>query len=115
MKYTSKKQSQQHQQEEQHKKTHTFKSIKLSLKNNNNKINYEDIFSNNNYIAKNIVFLKKISFDVFFSNTYKYPLLIRENLNCLENANKDIFRVNNLDNWKNDSSILLKNQYTKVH
>ena len=112
MKYTSKKQSQQHQQEEQHKKTHTFKSIKLSLKNNNNKINYEDVFSNNNYIAKNIVFLKKISFDVFFSNTYKYPLLIRENLNCLENANKDIFRVNNLDNWKNDSSILLKNQYT---
>ena len=113
MKYTSKKQSQQQQEEEQHTKKHTIKSIKLSLiNNNNNKINYEDVFSNNNHIAKNIVFIKKNSFDIFFSNTFKYPLLIRENLNCLEKPNKDISRANYPDNWQNDSTIPLKNQYT---
>ena len=110
MKYTS-----QHQSKKERKKYTqkivTLSSIKLSSL-THSKIDSKDVFSNNNQIAKHIVFFKKISFDVFFSNTYKYPLLIREDLNLLKNADKNITRYNSFPSWKNELSILLKNQYT---
>ena len=110
MKYTS-----QHQSKKERKKYTqkivTLSSIKLSSL-THSKIDSKDVFSNNNQIAKHIVFFKKISFDVFFSNTYKYPLLIREDLNLLKNADKNITRDNSFPTWKNELSILLKNQYT---
>ena len=114
MKYTSQKQSKKEIKTYTKKNTEkivTLSSIKLTSL-SNSKINYKDVFSNNNQIAKNIVFLKKISFDVFFSKTYKYPLLIREDLNLLKNADNNIRRSNIGDNWQNDSTIPLENQYT---
>ena len=114
MKYTSQKQSKKEIKTYTKKHTEkivTLSSIKLTSL-SNSKIDYKDVFSNNNQIAKNIVFLKKISFDVFFSKEYKYPLLIREDLNLLKNADNNIRRSNIGDNWQNDSSIPLENQYT---
>mgnify|MGYP005992556589 CR=1 FL=1 len=114
MKYTSQKQSKKEIKTYTKKKTGkivTLSSIKLTSL-SNSKIDYKDVFSNNNQIAKNIVFLKKISFDVFFSKEYKYPLLIREDLNLLKNADNNIRRSNIGDNWQNDSTIPLENQYT---
>ena len=114
MKYTSQKQSKKEIKTYTKKNTEkivTLSSIKLTSL-SNSKIDYKDVFSNNNQIAKNIVFLKKISFDVFFSKEYKYPLLIREDLNLLKNADNNIRRSNIGDNWQNDSSIPLENQYT---
>lgn len=114
MKYTSQKQSKKEIKTYTKKNTEkivTLSSIKLTSL-SNSKIDYKDVFSNNNQIAKNIVFLKKISFDVFFSKAYKYPLLIREDLNLLKNADKNIIRGNVGDNWANDTLIPLENQYT---
>jgi DNA/RNA endonuclease G (NUC1) len=114
MKYTSQKQSKKEIKTYTKKNTEkivTLSSIKLTSL-SNSKIDYKDVFSNNNQIAKNIVFLKKISFDVFFSKAYKYPLLIREDLNLLKNADKNISRNNSLATWKNESFIPLENQYT---
>ena len=114
MKYTSQKQSKKEIKTYTKKNTEkidTLSSIKLTSL-SNSKINYKDVFSNNNQIAKNIVFLKKISFDVFFSKAYKYPLLIREDLNLLKNADKNINREKYGDHWENDTLIPLENQYT---
>ena len=38
--------------------------------------------------------------------------MIREDLNLLKNADKNITRYNSFPSWKNELSILLKNQYT---
>lgn len=114
MKYTSQKQSKKEIKTYTKKNTEkidTLSSIKLTSL-SNSKIDYKDVFSNNNQIAKNIVFLKKISFDVFFSKAYKYPLLIREDLNLLKNADKNIIRSQLIDNWQNDTQIPLENQYS---
>jgi len=114
MKYTSQKQSKKEIKTYTKKYTEkidTLSSIKLTSL-SNSKIDYKDVFSNNNQIAKNIVFLKKISFDVFFSKAYKYPLLIREDLNLLKNADKNIIRSQLIDNWQNDTQIPLENQYS---
>lgn len=114
MKYTSQKQSKKEIKTYTKKNTEkidTLSSIKLTSL-SNSKIDYKDVFSNNNQIAKNIVFLKKISFDVFFSKVYKYPLLIREDLNLLKNADKNINREKYGDQWENDTLIPLENQYT---
>ena len=114
MKYTSQKQSKKEIKTYTKKNTEkidTLSSIKLTSL-SNSKIDHKDVFSNNNQIAKNIVFLKKISFDVFFSKAYKYPLLIREDLNLLKNADKNIIRSQLIDNWQNDTQIPLENQYS---
>jgi len=114
MKYTSQKQSKKEIKTYTKKNTEkiiNLSSIKLTSL-SNSKIDYKDVFSNNNQIAKNIVFLKKISFDVFFSKAYKYPLLIREDLNLLKNADKNIIRSQLIDNWQNDTQIPLENQYS---
>ena len=114
MKYTSQKQSKKEIKTYTKKYTEkidTLSSIKLTSL-SNSKIDHKDVFSNNNQIAKNIVFFKKISFDVFFSKAYKYPLLIREDLNLLKNADKNIIRSQLIDNWQNDTQIPLENQYS---
>jgi len=114
MKYTSQKQSKKEIKTYTKKNTEkidTLSSIKLTSL-SNSKIDYKDVFSNNNQIAKNIVFLKKISFDVFFSKAYKYPLLIREDLNLLKNADKNINREKYGHNWQNNTLIPLENQFT---
>jgi DNA/RNA endonuclease G (NUC1) len=114
MKYTSQKQSKKEIKTYTKKYTEkidTLSSIKLTSL-SNSKIDHKDVFSNNNQIAKNIVFLKKISFDVFFSKAYKYPLLIREDLNLLKNADKNINREKYGDHWENNTLIPLENQYT---
>ena len=58
-----------------------LQSIKLHKLHNetisNNTITYKSIFTNNKNINKDIVFLKKQSFDIFYSKKYKYPLLVR--------------------------------------
>jgi len=110
MKNTSYKQSKTYTQKNTEKIV-KLSSIKLTSL-SNSKIDHKDVFSNNKQIAKNIVFLKKISFDVFFSKTYKYPLLIREDLNLFKNFDKNIKRNELGDNWQNDSIIPLENQYT---
>ena len=77
---------------------------------NNNFINnkFKDVFSNNKKISKDIVFLKKISFDIFYSYKHKYPLLVREQLNNLTGKGKEkIIRDQMIDNWKNDKAIPL--------
>ena len=49
---------------------------------------------------------------IFFSKAYKYPLLIREDLNLLKNADKNIIRSQLIDKWQNETQIPLNNQYT---
>jgi len=74
--------------------------------------NIKEIFSNNKKISKDIVFLKKISFDIFYSYKYKYPLLIREELNKFTGkGNAKIIRDNITDMFDSDPNIPIKYSY----
>ena len=76
-------------------------------------VTYKSIFSNNKTINKDIIFLKKQSFDIFYSNKYKYPLLVRELLTKLTGfGDIKILRTEQPDPWSNDSSISLKHSLT---
>ena len=94
-----------------------LQSIKLHKLHNetisNNTITYKSIFTNNKNINKDIVFLKKQSFDIFYSTKYKYPLLVRELLTKLTGfgATK-IIRAEHEDPWDTDSNIPLKYNLT---
>ena len=89
------------------KKSRNYKTKKLIQ--SNITINIKDIFSNNKNISKDIVFLKKISFDIFYSYKYKYPLLVREQLNNLTGkGNNKIIRENIEENFRTDSNIPIK-------
>ena len=106
-------------------KKQSYKKIKLDsikLKNlyqpynfNNkfiNNTNYKSIFTNKN-ISKDIVFLKKLSFDIFYSYKYKYPLLVKELLTKNTGKGKtQIIRGNIQDPWNTDDNIPLKNSLT---
>jgi len=98
------------------KKTKTNKLINLQNKihnNNNNDVHndYKSIFTNKN-ILKDIIFLKKISFDIFYSCKYKYPLLVKEELN-FNTGKGEIKRKDIGDPWNIDNIIPLKCHYTK--
>jgi hypothetical protein len=67
------------------------KSMSISSRTNinmNNLIHYTQIFQGNQYYKKNIndknlLLLKKIEFDIFYSTIYKYPLLVAETINAM--------------------------------
>jgi DNA/RNA endonuclease G (NUC1) len=94
-------------------KLNTLKLHKLKFNNNYDKnITYKDVFTNKN-INKDIVFLKKQLFDIFYSKKYKYPLLVRELLTKLTGfGEKKIIRSEHEDYWSNDSNIPLNNSLT---
>ena len=76
---------------------------------NDDVITYKSVFINNKTINKDILFLKKHSFDIFYSIKYKYPLLVRELLTKLTGIGETkILRSEQPDPWSNDSSIPLK-------
>ena len=86
------------------KKNKKYKTKKLTQ--SNITINIKDIFSNNKNISNDIFFYKKISFDIFYSYKYKYPLLVREQLNNLTGkGNEKIVRQNIVDNFRKDQNI----------
>ena len=86
---------------------------KFITTNNDTNITYKSVFINNKNINKDIVFLKKYSFDIFYSIKYKYPLLVRELLTKLTGfGEKKILRADQADPWSNDSSIPLKHSLT---
>ena len=104
------------------KSTISQKSIKLESINlhssiidnvNDTIITYKSVFTNNKNINKDIIFLNKHSFDIFYSKKYKYPLLVRELLTKLTGfGDIKIIRRENEDPWTNDSNIPLKNSLT---
>ena len=95
-------------------KLNTINLHKLKFDNNNHdkNITYKDVFSSKN-INKDIVFLIKQSFDIFYSKKYKYPLLVRELLTKLTGFGTiKIIRSEQPDPWSIDTSIPLKNSLT---
>jgi DNA/RNA endonuclease G (NUC1) len=87
-------------------------TLNLKTTNNDNANNdYKTIFSNKN-ILKDIIFLKKQSFEIFYSCKYKYPLLVKEELN-FNTGKGDIKRKDIGDPWNIDNIIPLKCHYTK--
>ena len=46
-------------------------------------INYTNIFNNINFAKRDILFIKKKEFDIFYSCKYKYPLLVKETITKL--------------------------------
>ena len=95
-------------------KLYSIKLHKTNFINNDNdkNINYQDIFSNKN-IIKDIVFLKKQSFDIFYSKKHKYPLIVRELVTKLTGTGeKKILRSDTKDPWSYDTNISLKYSLT---
>ena len=77
-----------------------------------NNINIKDIFSNNNKISKNVIFLKKLSFDIFYNYNYKLPLLVRESLtNLTGKGDNKIERSKIQDAFIKDPDIPTKHSY----
>ena len=86
----------------------------LNLNENSNiNISYKSVFSNNKKINKDIIFLKKISFDIFYSNKYKYPLLVTEKiLKDTGKGDEKIVRKDIIEQWSLDKSIDKNNSFT---
>ena len=91
------------------KKSIFLESIPLNININLN--NYKTIFTNKK-IIKDIVFLNKHTFDIFYNCKYKYPLLVREEVN-INTCKGNIKRKDQEEPWANDTNILDKYQYTK--
>ena len=92
--------------------THPNNHINNNVINNIN-LNYKSVFSNNKKINKDIIFLKKISFDIFYSNKYKYPLLVTEKIS--QNTGKGdekIVRKDITEQWSLDKEIEKTNTFT---
>ena len=92
------------------------KLISLNTNNNvnvNNTITYKSVFSNNKKINKDIIFLKKISFDIFYSNKYKYPLLVTEKITKdTGKGNEKIVRKDITEQWSLDKAVEKNNTFT---
>ena len=96
-------------------KLHSLKLHNLNFNNDsdNKTITYKSIFINNKNLNKDIVFLNKQSFDIFYSKKHKYPLLVRELLTKLTGIGETkIIRSDLPDPWINDASIPLKHSLT---
>ena len=79
----------------------------------NNNVDYKSVFLNNKKINKDIILLKKISFDIFYSNKYKYPLLVVENITKNTGKGDVIIRRSEIeDPWAIDKTIESKNTLT---
>ena len=110
------------------KQLQSYKNIKLqsinlkpsfNINNNSNSnndngySNYKFVFSNNKKISKDIIFLKKTSFDIFYSNKYKYPLLVSENITKQTGKGNTIIKRSDIqDKWEQDINIESKNTLT---
>jgi DNA/RNA endonuclease G (NUC1) len=96
-------------------KLHSLKLHKIKFNNDSDSKNstYKSVFINNKNLNKDIVFLNKQSFDIFYSKKYKYPLLVRELLTKLTGIGETkIIRSDLPDPWINDTSIPLKHSLT---
>jgi DNA/RNA endonuclease G (NUC1) len=98
------------------KKLKSNKSINLQFKIHNNNINnsnndYKSIFTNKN-VLKDIIYLKKKGFDIFYSCKYKYPLLVKEFIN-INTGKGDIKRKDEGEPWNIDNNIPLNCHYLK--
>ena len=123
MSLKTKKQNKKQSKKKQTKKKYTYKNIKLqsiNLKpslNINSQYNddntYKSVFSNNKKINKDIIFLKKTSFDIFYSNKYKYPLLVSENITKQTGKGTTIIKRSEIeDKWELDTNVESKNTLT---
>ena len=55
----------------------------------NSLLNYKKIFSHNRKKDNSIVYMKKTEYDIFYSNRYKYPILVKENITS-QTGNPDV-------------------------
>jgi DNA/RNA endonuclease G (NUC1) len=88
-------------------------NLNININNNDDDFNYKSVFSNNKKINKDIIFLKKKSFEIFYSNKYKYPLLVSENITKQTGKGNTIIKRSEIqDKWELDTTIETKNTLT---
>ena len=94
-----------------YKKSLKIETIPLKILSNlNNENNYKSVYSNNKQLVKDIIFLKKKSFDIFYSYKYKYPLLVKEEID-INTGKGNVKRADQEEPWDTDITISKKYQF----